>query len=262
MYNPPMQPMPIVPPTPTQGLAPGTGPPGATQEATQPRPPQPSQQPSRTFLCPRRPNHGVEGRPILLRANHFQIRMPHGDIQHYDITIVPDKCPRRVNREIIDTMVTAYSSKIFNNGKPVFDGRKNLYSRDPLPIGREKVELEVTLPGEGKDRVFKVAIKWVASVSLFALEQALEGRIQTIPFEAIQALDVVMRHLPSMTYTPVGRSFFSAPEGYYHPLGGGREVWFGFHQSVRPSMWKMMLNIDGKLLLLRLWGKGHLLKTM
>jgi eukaryotic translation initiation factor 2C len=35
-----------------------------------------------------------------------------------------------------------------------------------------------------------------------------------------------------------------SPEGYYHPLGGGREVWFGFHQSVRPSQWKMMLNID------------------
>lgn len=47
-------------------------------------------------------------------------------------------------------------------------------------------------------------------------------------------------------YTPVGRSFFSPPEGYDHPLGGGREVWFGFHQSVRPSLWKMMLNIDGK----------------
>lgn len=59
-------------------------------------------------------------------------------------------------------------------------------------------------------------------------------------------MDVVMRHLPSMTYTPVGRSFFSSPDGYYHPLGGGREVWFGFHQSVRPSQWKMMLNIDGK----------------
>lgn len=23
-------------------------------------------------------------------------------------------------------------------------------------------------------------------------------------------------------------------------------MWFGFHQSVRPSQWKMMLNIDGK----------------
>lgn len=90
----------------------------------------------------------------------------------------------------------------------------------------------------------RVAMKWVAQVSLYALEEALEGRTRQIPLDAIMALDVVLRHLPSMTYTPVGRSFFSSPDGYYHPLGGGREVWFGFHQSVRPSQWKMMLNID------------------
>ena len=195
------------------------------------------------FNCPRRPNLGREGRSILLRANHFQISMPRGFIHHYHVSIVPDKCPRRVNREIIQTMVHAYS-KIFGNLKPVFDGRSNLYVRDPLPIGNDQVELEVTLDGEGKDRVFRVTMKWAAQVSLFALEEALEGRTRQIPFDAIQALDVVMRHLPSMTYTPVGRSFFSSPDGYYHPLGGGREVWFGFHQSVRPSQWKMMLNID------------------
>ncbi|XP_058832424.1 protein argonaute-2 isoform X2 [Topomyia yanbarensis] len=195
------------------------------------------------FTCPRRPNLGREGRPIVLRANHFQITMPRGFVHHYDINIQPDKCPRKVNREIIETMVHAYS-KMFGALKPVFDGRNNLYTRDPLPIGNDRVELEVTLPGEGKDRVFRVTIKWVAQVSLFNLEEALEGRTRQIPYDAILALDVVMRHLPSMTYTPVGRSFFSSPDGYYHPLGGGREVWFGFHQSVRPSQWKMMLNID------------------
>ncbi|XP_070494487.1 protein argonaute-2 [Chironomus tepperi] len=204
-------------------------------------PPAPPELP--VFTCPRRPNLGREGRPILLRANHFQISMPRGFVHHYDINIQPDKCPRKVNREIIETMVHAYS-KIFGVLKPVFDGRNNLYTRDPLPIGNDRVELEVTLPGEGKDRVFRVTIKWVAQVSLFNLEEALEGRTRQIPYDAILALDVVMRHLPSMTYTPVGRSFFSSPDGYYHPLGGGREVWFGFHQSVRPSQWKMMLNID------------------
>ena len=49
-----------------------------------------------------------------------------------------------------------------------------------------------------------------------------------------------------LRYTPVGRSFFSPPDIQYNPLGGGREVWFGFHQSVRPSYWRMSLNIDGK----------------
>jgi len=39
----------------------------------------------------------------------------------------------------VDTMVQAYSQKIFNGQLPVFDGRRNLYSREPLPIGRDKV---------------------------------------------------------------------------------------------------------------------------
>jgi len=56
---------------------------------------------------------------------------------------------------------------------------------------------------------------------------------------------IVLNLWTCVRYTPVGRSFFSRPDGYNHPLGGGREVWFGFHQSVRPSYWKMMLNIDG-----------------
>uniref|UniRef100_A0A1I8FPX3 Argonaute RISC catalytic component 2 n=1 Tax=Macrostomum lignano TaxID=282301 RepID=A0A1I8FPX3_9PLAT len=89
-----------------------------------------------------------------------------------------------------------------------------------------------------------VMMKYLGEVSLFALEEALEGRRQNIPAEAVNALDVVMRHLPSLQYTPVGRSFFQPPEMNDHPLGSGREVWFGFHQSVRPSHWKMMLNID------------------
>ncbi|XP_067937270.1 protein argonaute-2-like [Watersipora subatra] len=215
-----------------------------TPTSTTPPTPNTNSPPLVEFKCPARPNHGSEGRPILLRANHFQVRMPRGSIHHYDVSISPDKCPRRVNREIVETMVASYSQRIFAGQRPVFDGRKNMYSREPLPIGRDRVELEVQLPGEGRDRVFKVSIKWVSQVSMLALEEALEGRTYDIPFDAIQALDVVMRHLPSMNYTPVGRSFFQPPDNYEHPLGGGREVWFGFHQSVRPSHWKMMLNID------------------
>lgn len=58
------------------------------------------------------------------------------------------------------------NSKYFSGLKPVFDGRNNMYTRDPLPIGGDRLDLEVTLPGEGKDRVFRVGIKWVSQVSL------------------------------------------------------------------------------------------------
>lgn len=70
--------------------------PGMLQAPGPTVPPVPTDAP--VFLCPRRPNVGVEGRAIMLRANHFQITMPRGFINHYDITIQPDKCPRKVNR--------------------------------------------------------------------------------------------------------------------------------------------------------------------
>lgn len=131
-------------------------------------------------------------------------------------------------------MVQHFKTQIFGDRKPVYDGRKNLYTAMPLPIGRDKVvilrincdkkklltfevqksesylfvsrpsktqvELEVTIPGEGKDRSFKVSIKWVSCVSLQALHEALAGRLPSVPFETVQALDVVMRHLPSMRW--------------------------------------------------------------
>ena len=64
----------------------------------------------------------------------------------------------------------------------------------------------------------------------------------------MQALDIVMRQIPSNRFTPVGRSFFPL-DGYGSKyLGEGCEVQFGFYQSVRPSEWKAMLvNIDGKI---------------
>ena len=44
----------------------------------------------------------------------------------------------------------------------------------------------------------QVAIKPVARVDLEQLERVLRGEQMGMPFESIQALDVVLRHLPSM----------------------------------------------------------------
>uniref|UniRef100_A0A3B5BNJ0 Argonaute RISC component 4 n=1 Tax=Stegastes partitus TaxID=144197 RepID=A0A3B5BNJ0_9TELE len=202
--------------------------------------------PTSLFQPPRRPGLGTVGKPIRLLANHFQVQIPKIDVYHYDIDIKPEKRPRRVNREVVDTMVRHFKMQIFGDRQPGYDGKRNMYTAHPLPIGRDRVDLEVTLPGEGKDQTFKVSLQWVSVVSLQMLLEALSGHLNEVPEDSVQALDVITRHLPSMRYTPVGRSFFSPPEGYYHPLGGGREVWFGFHQSVRPAMWNMMLNIDGE----------------
>ncbi len=87
----------------------------------------------------KRPGIGKAGRPIRLKANFVPLQLPNdGDIYHYDVVIMPDKCPRGVNQEVVAKMVQEYQ-KIFKAEKPVFDGKKNLYSKRPLPIGNVTV---------------------------------------------------------------------------------------------------------------------------
>lgn len=66
-----------------------------------------------------------------------------------------------------------------------------------------QVDFEVTIPGEGKDRIFKVSIKWMAIVSWRMLHEALVSGQIPVPLESVQALDVAMRHLASMRYVHV-----------------------------------------------------------
>lgn len=68
------------------------------------------------------------------------------------------------------------------------------------PLFLLKVDFEVTIPGEGKDRIFKVSIKWLAIVSWRMLHEALVSGQIPVPLESVQALDVAMRHLASMRY--------------------------------------------------------------
>ncbi|KAG7283334.1 hypothetical protein CRUP_000860 [Coryphaenoides rupestris] len=95
-------------------------------------------------------------------------------------------------------MVQHFKPQLFGDRKPVYDGKKNIYTVLALPIGSEKVDFEVTIPGEGKDRIFKVSIRWLAKVSWRLLQETLvSGRLQ-VPLDSVQALDVAMRHLASM----------------------------------------------------------------
>ncbi|KAI4810506.1 hypothetical protein KUCAC02_013446 [Chaenocephalus aceratus] len=172
-------------------------------------------------------------------------------------------------------MVKHFKVTIFGDRRPVYDGKRSLYTANPLPVAPAGVDLDVTLPGEGgKDRPFKVSIKFASLVSWHMLHEVLTGRCMPEPLELdkpistnpVHAVDVVLRHLPSMNGPNISSvipteikpslygfsqsaisdlapsstpyhfpkpqqehgtlrwvALFSAPEGYDHPLGGGRE---------------------------------------
>ncbi|KAI2654871.1 Protein argonaute-3 [Labeo rohita] len=152
------------------------------------------------FSVPRRPGYGTVGKPIKLLANCFQVEIPKMDVYLYEVDIKPEKCPRRVNREVVDSMVQHFKVTIFGDRRPVYDGKKSLYTANPLPVAPAGVR------EGGKDRPFKVTIKFVSLVSWHLLHEVLTGRSMPEPLELdkpistnpVHAVDVVLRHLPSM----------------------------------------------------------------
>ncbi|XP_074606176.1 protein argonaute-2-like isoform X1 [Acropora palmata] len=194
---------------------------------------------------PKRPDFGKAGRPIALQANFFRLTFSPKltCLYHYDVEITPNKCPKDVKRDVVNEIVRNHKDT-FNGHQPGFDGEKNLISFIKFP---SPAELEVTLPGVdgGKDRKFQVKIQFAKSVNFANLKEFLSGKQngKTVQ-DTVQALDIVLRQIPSNHFKPIGRSFFPM-DGQSRPIGEGCEVKFGFYQSVRPSEWKVMLvNID------------------
>ncbi|KAF9976844.1 Eukaryotic translation initiation factor 2C [Actinomortierella ambigua] len=199
----------------------------------------------------RRPDTGTLGRPFRIKSNFFEItNLPQVNVHHYDVVITPD-VPPTINRKVFAHFVEKYQQSELGGVRPVFDGRHNMFTAKRLPFDAKT--FEVTLPeaypssrgGTSKPpRVFQFKLKKSANINLYELRDFLDGRagLSNNCRTAMMALDVLIRHKPSFLYSNIGRSFY-IPDGS-QALNGGVEVWQGYHQSVRPVLGRMMINID------------------
>jgi eukaryotic translation initiation factor 2C len=164
-------------------------------------------------------------------------------IYHYDVKFEPSELkPAKVSWKIIEVWSQTYS-KDLGGIRPVFDGKANLYTARPLP--HKQVSFPVNLkirPDDREEKQYKVTVCLANNILVQDLNNALAGCIQSCPAVVIQALDIVMRMTARVTLTAIGRSIFGS--GECQPLGQGRELWFGYYQSVRPNMWAVDLTVD------------------
>ncbi|CAJ0909392.1 5960_t:CDS:10 [Entrophospora sp. SA101] len=198
-----------------------------------------------------RPDYGTKGRAINVRTNFFRITsLPESNIIHYDVTISPD-VPPVINRKVYEEFEALHRNEALGGIKPVFDGRKNVFSPRPLALHEDAGTFDVTIPEDDSittskrpPRIFKIKIRKVGVINMDELIQYTErkGRLTPSVLTALMALDVLIRHQPSMKYITVGRSFFTPTEAT--PLFGGLEVWRGFYQSAKPGQNRMFINID------------------
>ena len=217
-----------------------------------------------------RPGVGQKGRRIVLNSNHFSVDFNHKKVVYrYLITIecLPQafklsaagddrrrfrKLSEKLCRKVVNCAIDENKSygKLFYNTHPVYDGSKSMFTCGPL-IGissdGKPTRIVVEVPDEGLvDSQFAVIIKFTGNtISLNGLRLYFDKKTNAIPFEAIQALNIVLRQGLIGSKISIGASLFNpCASDKRISIGGGKQIAFGIYQSLRPCVGGAQLVVD------------------
>ncbi|KAG9307330.1 hypothetical protein G9A89_017158 [Geosiphon pyriformis] len=210
-----------------------------------------SKTPLKLSEFPARPGYGQAGRAIKVKANFFEVlQLPDSNAYQYDIDISPE-VPPALNRKVFKFFQESERGGILGGVKPVYDGRRNVYTIKQFPFG-DNVSAQVTLPEDDGVQVvkrpprhFNLKLKKVAEKNMEEANRFVKGKSASSNniLTAITALDVLINQVPALNFTSVGRRAFYTSEGSA-PLYGGAEVWQGYWQSLRPGQGRFFINFD------------------
>ncbi|KII88705.1 hypothetical protein PLICRDRAFT_41918 [Plicaturopsis crispa FD-325 SS-3] len=185
------------------------------------------------------------GREYRVYANCFEIKqLPTVPFYHYD-DFEPEVTGGwgtrlRKQREIVAKLQLDIKPEVFT-ARALYDGNKNLYSSLNLQLGNG----HFLVPMPGKQSVYTVKISRAAAAVIDPRtlnELVVHGRQSAATTTAVNILQLLVRAALDENYPHNVRSYFTEAGKEY--LGRGLELWRGFFQSVRPTMGKMIVNID------------------
>nr|AWH61373.1 putative argonaute [Fucus serratus] len=201
------------------------------------------------IVLPHRPNYGVNGKQVVVTANHYLADYNQTQLLYqYDVSLEgfeKTALPASKLRAIFQKFKEQHSAKSLKGIAFTYDGRSVMITASELPFGAEGQSFVVELePATAKREAntFTVILKKVATRQLSDLASFFKGNTTQNAYDCITALDISLRHAPSMALTCVGRSFYS-PE-MPSPISGGAEVWLGYYQSLRATQAGLTLNVD------------------
>ncbi|KAI8619684.1 Piwi domain-containing protein [Chytriomyces sp. MP71] len=193
---------------------------------------------------PPRPALGRSGRAIQVRSNFFPVQsLPQRPIHHYEVVITPEVPPAK-NRRVYQLWEDEGRGEL-GGVRPVFDGRRAVYAARALPLVEDLSEFTIDYYDNDDPmarKLFKLTLIKIGEINMQRLGLFLEGRATETPTDAITALDILLRHRPSLMYTTVGRCFYTPDSAA--SIANGAQLWQGFHQSIRPTRGQMLINLD------------------
>ncbi|KAF5387039.1 hypothetical protein D9615_001654 [Tricholomella constricta] len=194
----------------------------------------------------------VHDRAVKVTTNSFEItKLPVKEYTQYDIITPEVKIPRK-RQEIIHKLQTVIAPNIFSP-RAVYDGKAIMYASKPLQLpgggaGSFTVCLTATLPTSATPQArgsFEVKITNTIGevIKTSDMNRLIKGRqADNQTTVATNLLQLLIRQDSNQKYANNGRAYFT-PHGS-RAIGSGLELWRGFFQSVRPTIGRMLVNID------------------
>ncbi|TPX45632.1 hypothetical protein SeLEV6574_g03755 [Synchytrium endobioticum] len=200
-----------------------------------------------------RPGLGAKGRQVWLYSNFYQMQFPQRVVYQYDVAITP-ATSKAIKRDVFEAFKDHFASELSppsSKGvkRSVYDGEKLMFSYVKLPVhGGREFTVNVTDPDDNRVRVWTVKIQFANNVDLALLTPFLNwngvGIQPQVPRACFQVLEVLIRHMPSLIFSPIGRNSFYLREQPGRGIKGALNADLGWFQSVRPGYKSLLLNLD------------------
>ncbi|KAJ7255647.1 argonaute-like protein [Mycena rebaudengoi] len=204
----------------------------------------------------KRVEFGTAGMNITLIANSFRTDVKTQLVHQYDDILPPEHFPPakmlpiELSMRLIHRLQFSVAPQIFN-GRAVYDGHKKMFSANPLRL-EENGSVFFVPPPESQDLhddhqlFFRVSLKFAHAINTEVLRHFVtqkQSNDKTFDI-ALQAMNVVVRMEPLLSYpTGKARRYFYSGQGADR-LGSGIILWHGYFQSLRPSINRLIINID------------------
>ncbi|TDL23829.1 Piwi-domain-containing protein [Rickenella mellea] len=226
---------------------------------------------------------GTLGRPVSVTTNSYEItHLPQATFYHYDgnsarsatiyqtlirspsqltsvASVIRPKAinPKRpdgrvIARVAVEVMeeVQKTNAAVFHRATPVFDGKKNLFSPGELRFrgGHDSTIYTIDMVKNRTDTssdkgVYTVELRRVGIIEPRDLQNVLNGSPHSDKsLTAIQMLNLVLRQAAILNHKVHDRRSIYT-KNHMRTLGH-LEIWRGYFQSVRPSLGRMLVNID------------------
>ncbi len=197
---------------------------------------------------------------IALIANHFRLVINDITVYHYHIDINGDikssssgsseesknkmrKLKQKENRLVFEALVQQNKEYFCEQSTrtpvkyPVFDGNTNVYTA--MRLKEDTFEKIVEVDFDGKNFKLIVNIKLTQKIDLSQINLFYDGVVNEVPREAMQAIDIILRHGPTNNRVPIANSLYpkwderNASKRVNIDRTGNKQVVFGHYQSMR-----------------------------